>query len=91
MSTQRIHRLHTHAIQAHRLLESFRVVLTTSVQHTNRLDEFTLRDASSIVTNGDTQVFVNGDFQAVACLHLKFVDGVVDNFLQQHIDTIFGQ
>ena len=91
MRTQRIHRLYTHTIQTYGLLESLRVVLTTSVQHADGFDELALRDASSIVTNGDAQVFVDGDFQSVACLHLKLVDGVINDFFQQNVDTVFGQ
>ena len=91
MGTQRIDGFHTHTIQTYRLLKGFRVVLTTSVQHADSLDELTLRDASSVVANGDSQILVDGDFQTVASLHLKLVDGVVDNFLQQHIDAVLGQ
>ena len=91
MDTQRIDRLHTHAIQTYRLLEGLRVILTTCIQHADSLDELTLRNATTIVTNGDTQIVVDGDLQAVASLHLELVDGVVDDFLQQHVDTIFWQ
>ena len=91
MGTQRIDGLDTHTVQAHRLLESLRVVLTTSIQHTDGLDELALGDASSVVANGDTQVVVDIDFNAVACLHLELVDTVVYHLLQQYIDAVFGQ
>ena len=56
MTAQRINRLHTDTIQSNGLLEGFRVELTTGIQDTYRLDEFSLWDASSIVTDSNTEI-----------------------------------
>ena len=88
---ERVDRLDADTIQTNRLLESLRVVLTASVQHADSLDHLALRNATTIVTNRDTKVVFNVDFDAVASLHLKLIDGVVDDLLQQHIDAILGK
>ena len=91
VGTQGIHGLHTHTVQTHRLLKGLRVVLTTRIQHRDGFDELTLRDASAVVAHRDTQVIVDSNFDTRAGMHLEFVDAVVDNFLQQHIDTVLRQ
>ena len=91
MGTQRIDGLDTHTIQTYRLLEGLGVVLTTSIQYADRFDELTLRNATAIVTDRDTQVVVDSNLQTVASLHLEFVNRVVDDFFQQYINTVFWQ
>ena len=88
MGAQGVDSLHTHTIQTYRLLESLRVVLTTCIEYADSLDEFALRDASTIVANGDAQIFIDIDFNPLASLHLKLVNRVVNDLLQQNIDTI---
>ena len=88
-TAQRIDSLHTHTIQTDRLLESLRVELTTGIQDTDRLDEFSLWDTTTIVTDGDTEMILYRYLNAVARLHLKLVDRVVEDLLQQHIDSVF--
>ena len=51
VAAQEVHGLHAYAIQSHRLLESLRIVLTTSVQLAYGFDELALRDASAIVAH----------------------------------------
>ena len=89
-AAQGIDGLHTHAVQTDRLLESLRVELSAGVQDADGVDELSLRDASSIVTNRHTQVILDGHLNTVAGLHLELVDGVVEHLLQQHIDTVVG-
>ena len=89
MRAQGIDSLHTHTIQADRLLESLGVELTTGVQNANTLDELTLRNTSTIVTYGNAQVVLDIDFNTITCTHLEFIDRVVEHLLQQHIDTVF--
>ena len=91
VTAQRIDGLHADTIQTHGLLKSLRVVLTTSIQHGYGLDHLSLWDASPIVSDRNTQVVVNSHLDTVARFHLEFIDGVVDNLFQQHVDTIFGQ
>ena len=90
-SAQGIHSLHTHTIQTDRLLKGLGVILTTCVQHRYSLYQLTLRDASSVVANADTQVLIDVHLDAVACMHLKLVDRVVDHLFQQHVDTVLRQ
>ena len=87
---QEVHRLDAHAIHAHRLLERLRVVLTTRVQLAHGFHEFALWNAATVVANGDAQVVVDVDLDALAGIHAELVDGVVDGFLQQHIDAVLG-
>ena len=82
---------HTDTVQADTLLESLRVVLTACIQHADGLDELSLRDAAAIVAHRHTQVVVDIDLDALAGIHLELVDGVVDDLLQQHINTVLGQ
>ena len=89
MRTQRIHGLHAHAIQSDRLLESLRIELSAGVQDADAVDELTLRDASAIVAYRDTMVILDIHFNTVACLHLKLVNRVIEDFFQQDIDSIF--
>ena len=54
MRAEGVHRLHTHSVQAHTLLERLTVVFTSGVQHAHCLYEFSLRNASAIVAHADT-------------------------------------
>ena len=89
-AAQSIDGLHTHTVQTDRLLEGLGVELTTGVQDAHRVDQLSLGDATAIVTNRHTEVVLDGHLDAVACLHLKLVDRVVEHFLQQHVDTVIG-
>ena len=89
-SAQRVHSLHTHTVQAHTLLERLRVVFTTCIKYAYRLHQLSLRDSTTIVAHGNTQVVLDIDLYALTRIHLEFVDRVVDHLLQQHVDTIFG-
>ena len=89
-AAQGIHGLHTHTVQTDRLLESLRVELSAGVQDANGVDELSLRDASSVVTNRHPKIILDGYLDTVASLHLELVDRVVEHLLQQHIDTVVG-
>ena len=91
MTAQCIDGLDTDTVQSDRLLECFRVELTTGIENTYRLDEFALRDASAIVANGDTQIVFHIHLDTFASLHLKLIDRVVEHFFQQHVDTILSR
>ena len=91
MRAEGVHRLHTHSVQAHTLLERLAIILTSGVQHAHRLNEFSLRNASAVVAHADTQMVFDVDFDAGTGVHLEFVDGVIHHLLQEHIDTILRQ
>ena len=91
MSAQRVYGLHAHAVQSDALLKGLRVILTAGVQHADRLNEFSLGDASAVVTHADPQVVFNGYLNTVTGLHLKLVNGVVNDFFQQHINAVLRQ
>ena len=91
VAAQRIDGLHADTIQTNRLLKGLGVVLTASVQHRDRLDHLSLGDATTIVAHRHPQVLIDRHLNTVTGLHLELIDGVVDDFLQQHIDTIFRQ
>ena len=90
MAAQGIDGLDTHAIQADRLLECLGVELTAGIQDANGVDEFPLGDASAVVAHRHPQIVLDGHLDTVASLHLELVDGVVEHFLQQHIDAVVG-
>ena len=89
MCTQCIHSLYSYTIQANGLLESLRVEFSAGVQNTHRVDKLTLRDASTVVSNRDAVIVFDIHLDTVASLHLELIDGVVEHFLQQDIDSIF--
>ena len=82
VGTEGIHRLHTHAVESHAFLESLGVVFTTSVKHTDSLNEFTLWDTASIVTYAHPEVIVDIHFDTRTCMHLKLIDRVVYHLLK---------
>ena len=88
---QRIDGLDTDTVQTNTFLEGLRVVLTTRVEHRHGLNHLALRNATAIVADSDAQVVLDVNLDAVAGMHLELVDGVVDDFLQQHINAVFGQ
>ena len=91
VAAQRVDGLDTHTVQTDRLLEGLRVVLATGVQHADGFNHLTLRNAAAIVADRDAQVGLDGDFNAVAGLHLELVNAVVDDFLQQHVDAVLRE
>ena len=88
MCTQRIHCLHTHTVQAYTLLEGLAIILTAGVEHAHCLHQLALRDAAAIVAHADALVVGDVNLDALAGMHLKLVDRVVDDLLEQHIDTV---
>ena len=90
MRAQGIDGFQSDTIQTDTLLKSLRVVLTTGVQHTDSLNQFALRNATTIVAHGNAEIIFDVYLYPLAGIHLKLIDGVVDNFLQQHIDTVLG-
>ena len=90
MTAQGIHGLNTDTIQSNGLLECLGVKLTAGIEDADRLHEFSLRDATTVVAYADAFVVLHIHFNTVASLHLEFIDGVVEHFLQQHIDTVLG-
>ena len=77
--TQGIDGFHAHAVESDGLLESLRVVFAARVKHRDGFNHLALRYASAIVAHGDAQVLLHVDFYAVARLHLKLVDAVVND------------
>ena len=91
MCAERIDGLDTHAVESDTLLECLGVVLSSGVEHAHCLDEFALRYAASIVAHADTEVVVDVDFNAFAGIHFEFVDGVIDDFLEEDIDAVLWE
>ena len=91
VATEEIDCLDADTIESYGLLEGFGVVLTTGVELADSLNELALRDASTIVADRDTEIVLNIYLDALASVHTKLINGVVDDFLEQDIDTVFGQ
>ena len=80
MAAQRVYCLNTHTIKSDRLLKRLRVELTTGVKYAHRLDELSLRNASTIVANRYTQIILYVYLDSIAGLHLELVDRVIKHF-----------
>ena len=85
---ERVDGLGADAIQADALLEGLAVVLASCVEHADSLDELALRDAAPIVAHGDVPVVVDVYLDALAGIHLEFVDAVVDDLFQEDVDAV---
>ena len=84
-----VHRLGTHTVQAHGLLEGFGVVLTTGVNLRYAVDDLAERNTAAKVAHAGAVVF-NVNDNLLAGTHHEFVDGVVDNFFHQHVNAVVG-
>ena len=88
MSTKSIHSLHTYSIKTYTFLECLAIVLTTRIEYAHCLNQLALRDTTTIVTHTYTLVIGHLNLDTLAGMHLKLVNTVIDDFLQQHVDTI---
>ena len=84
-----VHRLGTHTVHAHRLLEGFGIVLAARIHLRHAVDDLLERDAAAVVAHAAAVVF-HVDFNLLARAHGELVDGVVDNFLREHVDAVVG-
>ena len=91
MGAEGIDRLHTDTIQADTLLERLAIILTSGIEHADRLDKFALRNTTTIVAHADTKMVLYVDFKTGTSSHLKLVDGIIHHLLQEHVDTILRQ
>ncbi len=82
-----IHGLGTHAVHTHALLEVGVVELAARVELGRGVHHFIKRNAAAIVPHRHRLV-LDGDVDALAEAHGELVDGVVDDFLQEHIDAV---
>ena len=86
---KRIHCLDTYPIQTHRLMECLAIVLGTGVHLGRSCHQFRQRNTTSVVAHRHI-TFLDVHFDNLTATHHEFVDTIVDNFLQQHIHTVFG-
>ena len=89
--TEGIDGLHAHTVQTHTFLEGLSIVFTTGIQYRYGLHKLTLRDATAIVTYRDAQVVLDIHLDAVTGIHLKLIDRVVDDLLEQDVDAVLRQ
>ena len=81
--------LQTYAVEAYRLLEGRRIVFAAGVHFRRHIDERAQRYAAAVVAHRCREcVNIDGNLPAEA--HHIFVDGVVEYFLEQHIDAVVG-
>ena len=88
---QRVHRLHSHAVQSDTFLERLRVVLSSRVEHAHRLHELSLRYTPSVVAHAHPEVVLDVHLDAFAGVHLELVNRVVYHFLEQDVYSVFRQ
>ena len=89
LGRERVDGLGADAVEANRKLEDIVVVFGAGVDDGDALDDFAQRDAATVVADGDA-VFIYVDVDLLAVAHDEFVDGVVDDFLEQDIDAVVG-
>ena len=87
---ERIDGFQTHPVHTHRGSEYGSVVLTARVELRNRVDQCTEGNAASVVADFGAKVVVDVYFDAFTVAFVEFVDAVVDAFLEQHVDAVFG-
>jgi hypothetical protein len=88
---QGVHRLDADAVEADGALECLAVVLRTRVDLRRAFQQLAQGHATSEVAHGDGLILGNVDLDRVAETHDVFVDAVVDDFLEQHINPVLRQ
>ena len=76
-------------VQTYRLVESFVIVLTAGVDDRDGVREFAQRYAASVVADGNGLVN-HLHFDEFAFFHAELVDGVIDCFFDEDVDTVVG-
>ena len=82
--------LDAHAVEAHAGGEDGCVVLGPRVELRNGVDQAAQGDAPAIVAHGGAQVVVDVHLDALAKAFVKLVDAVVDDLLDEDVDTVVG-
>ena len=81
-TAQSIDRLDTHTVEAYTLLECLGIVLSTGIELADSLNQFSLWDAATIVTDAHAQSLIDGHLDAFASAHLELVNAVVHHLLE---------
>ena len=76
-----------HPVEAHGFLEDGGIVLPAGIHHRDAFHDLAQGDAPAVVAHR-YGAFLDGDVDALALPHDKFVDGVVDDLLEQDVDTV---
>ncbi len=79
--------LGAHTVHTHALLEVGVVEFAAGVQLRGGVHDFPERNAAAEVPDGDGAV-LDGDVDPLAVSHGEFVDGVVDDLLQEDVDAV---
>ena len=79
--------LGAHTVHAHALLEVGIVKFTAGVELGGGIHHFVERNTAAKVPHRHGFI-LNGDIDPAAVAHGEFIDGVVDDFLQEHIDAV---
>jgi hypothetical protein len=86
---QRVDRLGADAVQPDRELEDVIVVLAAGVDLADAFDDLSERDAAAVVADGDGLLLAL-DLDLAPLAHDEFIDRVVDDLLEQHVDAVGG-
>ncbi|OQB88359.1 MAG: hypothetical protein BWX84_03115 [Verrucomicrobia bacterium ADurb.Bin118] len=84
---QRIHRLRADAVEADAELEHVVVVFGARVDAGNTIHHLAQRDAAPVIAHADVRA-VNRDFDLLAVAHDVFVNGVINDLLEQDVTTV---
>ena len=82
--------LETDAVHSDGGGEDGSVIFSACVEFGDGFHEFAERNASPVVTDFGTEIFVDVDFDAFAKPFVELVNAVVDAFLQQDVNAVFG-
>ena len=86
---ERVDGLCPDAVQAHAELEHVVVVLGAGIDHRDAIDNFTQGNTAPVITDLHF-VFEQLDFDFCAIAHNKFINRIIDDLFDHHIDSIIG-
>ena len=84
---ERVDGLGADAVQADGELENFVVVLGAGVDLGDAVHDFAEGNAPSIIAHGD-DVALNADLDLLARTHDEFIDGIVDDLLEEDVAAV---
>ena len=84
---KRIDRLGADAVQADAELEDIVVVFRAGIDLGNAIDDFAQRNAAAEIAHGH-RVVLDRDLDLLAVAHDEFIDGVIDDLLEQDVAAI---
>ena len=84
---EKVYGFGSHSVEAHGFLEDGGIVFSPGIHHRNAFHDLAQGNAPAVVAYRYGAV-LDGDVDALTLPHDKLVDGVVDDLLEQDVDTV---